>query len=479
MKKNILFIINPISGTQRKQSMPQEIEQYLDHNLFNHEIIFTTHAGHASELATEAAKNGVDIVVAVGGDGTINEVARSLVHTSTALGIIPCGSGNGLARHLQIPQTPRGAIEILNQDVVHCLDYGKINGRPFFCTCGMGFDAFVSKKFADSGRRGLLQYARNTIGVGLTYQSEHYILEYDGQREELDAFLIACANASQYGNNAYIAPTASMKDGLMDVIVMKPFPTIEGAYVLLQMFTKTLLNNNHVVLSHTKRLHVKRQQPGAVHVDGDPVMMGCDIDVALIPHSFNVVVNPKAHDKKKNYIQEMGERLEELIGKVNGKENADGKNEAEEAGGMQGRNHDAGEFDLQRFVIAQEGVYSRAVEEIRAGKKQSHWMWFVFPQLAGLGRSAMAQKYAIANRYEAEAYLRHPVLGMRLLEITEELLRLDGLSAFDIFGSPDDIKLRSCMTLFSAISEEGNIFEQVLNKYYNGKPCQYTLASIR
>lgn len=299
MKKEVLFIINPISGTRHKQSIPEEIERWLDHTLFDHEIKFTTHAGHASELTKEAAENGVDIVVAVGGDGTVNEVARSLVHTSTALGIIPCGSGNGLARHLQIPQTPRGAIEILNQNVIHCLDYGKINGKPFFCTCGMGFDAFVSKKFADSGKRGLLQYAKNTIGVGLTYQSKHYILEYNGQKEELDAFLIACANASQYGNNAYIAPTASMKDGLMDVIVMKPFPTIEGAYVLLQMFTKTLLNNNHVQLSQTKKLHVKRTQPGAVHIDGDPVMMGCDIDVELVPHSFNVVVNPKAHDKKR------------------------------------------------------------------------------------------------------------------------------------------------------------------------------------
>lgn len=473
MKKEVLFIINPISGTRHKQSIPEEIERWLDHTLFDHEIKFTTHAGHASELTKEAAENGVDIVVAVGGDGTVNEVARSLVHTSTALGIIPCGSGNGLARHLQISQTPRGAIEILNQNVIHCLDYGKINGKPFFCTCGMGFDAFVSKKFADSGKRGLLQYAKNTIGVGLTYQSEHYILEYNGQKEELDAFLIACANASQYGNNAYIAPTASMKDGLMDVIVMKPFPTIEGAYVLLQMFTKTLLNNNHVQLSQTKKLHVKRTQPGAVHIDGDPVMMGCDIDVELVPHSFNVVVNPKAHDKKKNYIQEMGERLEELftIG-------ANGKEETEDSSERQGNESSNDQFNLQRFVAAQEQTYSRALEEIRNGHKKTHWMWFIFPQIAGLGHSSMAQKYAISCRSEAEAYLRHPVLGMRLLEITEELLQHEGLTAFDIFGSPDDLKLRSCMTLFSSISEEGNIFERVLVKYFNGQPCQFTLTAV-
>lgn len=473
MKKEILFIINPISGTRRKQSIPAEIDQWLNHQLFDYDIKFTTHAGHASELTKEATENGVDIVVAVGGDGTINEVARSLVHTSTALGIIPCGSGNGLARHLQIPQTPRGAIEILNQNVIHCLDYGKINGNPFFCTCGMGFDAFVSKKFADSGKRGLLQYAKNTIGVGLTYQSEHYILEYNGQKEELDAFLIACANASQYGNNAYIAPTASMKDGLMDVIVMKPFPTFEGAYVLLQMFTKNLLSNNHVQLSQTRKLHVKREKPGAVHIDGDPVVMGRDIDVELIPHSFNVVVNPKAHDKKKNYIQEMGERLEELFSTGN-------TERPSSAEGYDGERQEALEdtFNLKRFVMAQEDTYSKAIEEIRAGHKQTHWMWFIFPQIAGLGRSQMAQKYAISCRNEAEAYLRHPVLGSRLMEITEELLLLNNLTAFDIFGSPDDMKLRSCMTLFSAISDEGNIFERVLIKYFNGQPCQFTLAAV-
>ena len=199
MKKRILFIINPISGTRRKKRMPDEIERHLDHSRYEHEVRFTTHAGHAAEMTAEAAKDGVDVVVAVGGDGTVNEVARSLVHTSTALGIIPCGSGNGLARHLQIPQNAKGAIEIINQGVIHCLDYGKINGRPFFCTCGMGFDAFVSKKFAESGKRGLIQYARNTIGVGLTYKPETYTITDENGTRTQEAFLIASATRSATG----------------------------------------------------------------------------------------------------------------------------------------------------------------------------------------------------------------------------------------------------------------------------------------
>lgn len=313
MKKRVLFIVNPISGTRSKNAIEGEIASVLDLSRFEYEIVRTTHAGHATDLARDAAANGVHIVVAVGGDGTVNEVARAIIHTDTALGIIPCGSGNGLARHLQIPQNVRRALEIINRDTVHCLDYGRINGHPFFCTCGMGFDAFVSQKFAESGKRGLLSYVRNTVSVGLKYKPETYIIEDENGVEKHEAFLIACANASQYGNNAYIAPEASMKDGLMDIIVMRPFNTLEGGIVALQMFTKTLLSNNHVRMFKAKKLHISRPSEGAVHCDGDPLVMGKDIEVELIRKSFNVVVNPAAHDKKRNVAKEVAERIIELL----------------------------------------------------------------------------------------------------------------------------------------------------------------------
>ncbi len=312
--KRILFVINPISGTHDKQAIPGDIENFLDVSKYSYDIRLTEHARHASDLAKQAAQEGADIVAAVGGDGTINEVARSVVHTQTALGIVPSGSGNGLARHLQIPQNPKKAIEIINNGLVHCLDYGIINEKPFFCTCGMGFDAFVSKKFAESGRRGLLQYAKDTIGIGLNYKSETYKLIYeDGREETVEAFLIACANASQYGNNAYIAPTASMKDGLMDIIILSPLSPIQGAHVLLQMFTKSLLNNSHVRMMKTPKIRIEREAPGAVHCDGEPLVMGKNIEVELIRRSFNVVVNPEAHERKKNYLAEMAERLDALF----------------------------------------------------------------------------------------------------------------------------------------------------------------------
>ena len=161
--------MNPISGTMSKAAIPSLIEKYLNHDCFDYEIAKTAYAGHAVELATKAKDEGIDIVVAIGGDGTVNEVARAVVHSNTALGIIPCGSGNGLARHLMLPMNVAKAIQIINEAEIHLLDYGIINDHPFFCTCGMGFDAFISHKFAEAGKRGPITYVENVLKGGLQY----------------------------------------------------------------------------------------------------------------------------------------------------------------------------------------------------------------------------------------------------------------------------------------------------------------------
>ena len=166
-KKKIVFILNPISGTHSKKEIPETIDRTLDHELYDSEIRLTEYAGHASEIAKECTSEGVDIVGAIGGDGTVNEVARSLVHTQTALGIIPCGSGNGLARHLCLPLDIKKAIQIINACQIEAFDYGVINDLPFFCTCGMGFDAFISLKFAEAGKRGPVTYLENVRKEGL------------------------------------------------------------------------------------------------------------------------------------------------------------------------------------------------------------------------------------------------------------------------------------------------------------------------
>ena len=202
--KKIKFVVNPISGTQSKELILNLLDEKIDKARYTWEVVYTERAGHAVEIAAKAAEEKADIVVAIGGDGTINEIARSLVHTDTALGIIPCGSGNGLARHLHIPMEPKKALEVLNEGCLDTIDYGKINGTDFFCTCGVGFDAFVSLKFAHAGKRGLLTYLEKTLQESLKYQPETYELETENGVSKYKAFLIACGNASQYGNNAYI-----------------------------------------------------------------------------------------------------------------------------------------------------------------------------------------------------------------------------------------------------------------------------------
>ncbi len=305
-KKRIAFIVNPISGTCNKDVVPALVSKHIDTSLFDTNVVFTEYAGHASELATSYVSEKYDIVVAVGGDGTINEVARSLVETQTALGIIPCGSGNGLARHLMLPMNFGGALDIINMAEIHDLDYGIINGHPFFCTCGMGFDAFISKKFAEAGKRGPLTYIENVLREGLSYKPETYELILDGNEEQrYKAFLISVANASQYGNDAYIAPQASMSDGFLDVVIIQPFDILEAPQVGIDLLNKTLNKSSKIKCYKAKDIVIKRKCSGVIHYDGDPVEASSELHITLRNKGIKMVVNPLADKKKRrpNLVQ--------------------------------------------------------------------------------------------------------------------------------------------------------------------------------
>ena len=300
-RKHLLFIVNPISGTSSKKGFDAMVEQVIDHNRFLCNIVRTEYAGHAAVLAADAATAGTDICVAVGGDGTVNEVARGLVGTNTALGIVPCGSGNGLARHLCMPMNIKRALGIINEGQTDTFDYGIINGHPFFCTCGMGFDAHVSLLFSQSGKRGLGTYARMVLQEGLKYKGDSYdvtIEDAGGETQHLEAFLIACGNAAQYGNNTYIAPEASMQDGLLDVLIIEPIRGLGATRVLVDLFTKTIKNNPHVTHTLARHLHIHRPSDGAVHYDGDPAIMGSDIDISIVPRGLKAVVNSRVVEDK-------------------------------------------------------------------------------------------------------------------------------------------------------------------------------------
>ena len=297
--------MNPISGTSAKAGIPKLIEETIDKEQFDYEIRITDYAGHACEIATEAKNSGIDIVAAVGGDGTVNEVARSIVNSPTALAIVPCGSGNGLARHLMLPINVRKSIEIINRCDIHDLDYGIINGIPFFCTCGMGFDAFISMKFAMSGKRGPITYAENVLKEGLSYKPETYEIVDETGKKRYKAFLVSCANASQYGNNAYIAPQASMSDGLLDVIIMEPFDLLDAPQISIDLFNKTLDKNSKIKTFKAKQIHVHREKPGCIHYDGDPTMTDADVDISLVSKGIKIVVNAGADKSKRqpNMVQ--------------------------------------------------------------------------------------------------------------------------------------------------------------------------------
>lgn len=292
-KKKVVFILNSISGTISKAGIPDLIEERLDKDKFDYRIAETQHAGHATDLAREAVEEGVDLVVAVGGDGTVNEVGRSLINTKSVLGILPCGSGNGLARHLNLPMNLKKCIDIINCYDVKALDYGIINNHPFFCTCGMGFDAFISMKFAEAGKRGPITYMQKVLEEGLSYEPETYVIEDEDGTHRYKAFLVSAANASQYGNNAYIAPQASMSDGLLDIIIMEPFDLIEAPQVAIELFNKTLDKNLKIKTFRAKHIHIRRKKEGVIHYDGDPITSDADVDISVVPKGINIVVNPK------------------------------------------------------------------------------------------------------------------------------------------------------------------------------------------
>ena len=286
-KKKISFIINPISGTQGKEQILKWLDEKLDKSRYIPEVIYTEWAGHAVEIAARKAKEEVFAVVAIGGDGTINEIARSLVHTKTALGIIPCGSGNGLARHLQIPMEAKKAIDIINEGLIDIIDYGKINDVPFFCT----------------GRRGPLIYLEKTLLESLKYKPETYELEMDGSTSRYKAFLIACGNASQYGNNAYITPQATLNDGLLDVTILEPFTVLDVPALSFQLFNKTIDQNSRIKTFRCKTLRIHRSKPGVIHFDGDPMMMGENIDVNILKRGLQVIVPKNAEKDTSNVLQ--------------------------------------------------------------------------------------------------------------------------------------------------------------------------------
>ncbi|MDR3093258.1 MAG: diacylglycerol kinase family lipid kinase [Bacteroidales bacterium] len=287
----ICFIINPISGTRKKETLPGIIRNGLDATRFEPQFVFTERQGHAHELARREVEKGTPFVVAVGGDGTVNEIAAALRDSNTALGIIPSGSGNGLARHLHIPLHLDKALKTINAAHVKDIDYGLVNGQPFFCTLGSGFDAHVSDLFAHSSRRGFRKYASIIAQEFIMYRSQYYRLVIDGKPVETKAMLVTVANASQYGNNGYISPLADISDGELDVCILLPFPKLLAATLAVRLISKTIHRSPYYRGFKGKEIIIERTKADKVHLDGDPFKMDKVLNISIIPNGLKVMVN--------------------------------------------------------------------------------------------------------------------------------------------------------------------------------------------
>jgi YegS/Rv2252/BmrU family lipid kinase len=289
-REKIAFIINPISGSNRKLKIPEIVQETLDQSKFDAEFYFTKCAGHATQLATEMLEKNYSRIIAVGGDGTINEVAKALVDSNAAMGIIPKGSGNGLARFLKIPLKVKDAVELLNRGKIMSIDYGTINDNPFFCTCGVGFDAHIGSKFAESDKRGFTTYVKETVRAFFTYKPKKYKINVDGEKLKTRAFLVTAANAGQYGNDAYIAPQADIQDGLLDLCILSPFPKRKVFNIAYRVFNKSINRSEYVRAIKGEEITIKRKKKGEVHLDGEPAIMGKKLKIRIVKHGLKVVV---------------------------------------------------------------------------------------------------------------------------------------------------------------------------------------------
>ncbi|WP_316832295.1 diacylglycerol kinase family lipid kinase [Pedobacter aquatilis] len=290
VKTNILFVINPISGGKAKIRIPALIDKYLDKEKFNANFLLTEYPGHATEIVEEAIAKNFDIIVAAGGDGTINEVASKVLEHGKILGILPLGSGNGLARFLNIPQNLKEAILLINRLKTDRIDSAYFNNKCFFNLAGMGFDAHLSAAFSKDKKRGLAGYVKLSLKEVFSYKDEVYQINIDGVDYERKAFALTIANSSQYGNNVYIAPDASVKDGLLDVCIIKPFSVLKLPVLSYVMLKGSAETSDMIEIIKGRNIKISREKEGPVHVDGEPLKMGKKIEININPLSLHVIV---------------------------------------------------------------------------------------------------------------------------------------------------------------------------------------------
>lgn len=292
--KRALVIINPISGVRAYPGGVAEVElagRVLRQAGYDTRVTVTLGPGHATEVAGEAAATGTDLVVAWGGDGTMNEVARAVAFGSVALAIVPAGSGNGLARDLGVPLEAEAALALAGTGRRRRIDAGEVNGQLFFNVAGVGLDARVASAFAErKGRRGLARYAQVAARELMRYEAQSYDLEWDGSTSSGRKLFVALANSRQYGSHGCIAPAARLDDGRFDIVVVDDQPLWRVLTRVPAFFAGTLAPGNGVAMSTFLRARIATSGRLDVHLDGEPARLASPLDVGVHAQALTVVV---------------------------------------------------------------------------------------------------------------------------------------------------------------------------------------------
>lgn len=288
------FIFNPHSGRNRRNPwLIPAIRAFIAEHRLDADLASTTAPGHATQLAREGVASGCTRIVAVGGDGTMNEVAQALIGAPAALALVPCGSGNGLALHLGIPTNPRRALALLaagRRSHVAAIDTGTANGHPFCNAMGLGFDAEISRRFNRLTRRGLPAYALTGYATFKAHRPERCVILGAGRREELAAFVVAVANSDQYGNHALIAPGARVDDGVLDLVAVRPVDFLGALPLVARLFLGTLDESARILRLRDRRFLITRPAPGFIHTDGETHATSARVEVVVRPRSLRIVV---------------------------------------------------------------------------------------------------------------------------------------------------------------------------------------------
>ncbi len=289
------FILNPTSGRNRQTpTLAADIRRFITAHSLDAQLVLTEESGHATHLAREAAQQGCERIVAVGGDGTMHETARGVLHTPATLALVPRGSGNGLARHLGIPRNLDAALTLLVADArcikTAAIDTGTVDGQPFFNVMGLGLDAEIGHRFNQLQHRGLAAYTLTALGAWRDRRRERVTIATSHHRETLEVLFIAIANSDQYGYNARIAPHAKVDDGTLDLIAVQSVGLIGAIELSARLFHGSFDRSGRVRQIRGSHFTIERAAPGLIHIDGEIHHAAATLEISILPLSLRLLL---------------------------------------------------------------------------------------------------------------------------------------------------------------------------------------------